>query len=1243
MRFFEGGLDIPDELLHRRDAGQVVFFCGAGVSKEAAGLPNFAELLQKISTALRGPSDTTARGDSTEKHLQSLNIDQQFTRLERIYLRERIEELVTEFLQTGQNANPKIHETLVDLAKARDGRLRLITSNFDHLFDSHTQAAQRYLPQNLPDFEQIDDFDGIVQLHGRLPDDEDRHSGAPLILSSIDFATAYLSRGKGTREFIHEILERYTVVFIGYTGNDVPISYILDGISRSERRAAVYAFAEKEEEHVWKQRGVRTVTYNKCENNHSGLWDTLHAWADYARDPRKWQQSVLRGAECGPQALKEYERGQVAYLVSTKTGAQLLGQFKLPATWLFVFDKHLRNAHTERQKSRLYFKLLLENAAPIDLFLETDHILGRAGSRWDAFEPQAADDPEPVNRSNASALTADTRPHSQRVHHLLQWIFANLSQHATLIWARFTPSLSASIVEQLTRHVAQWKRTMSPPTLTAWTYLLQSWRRRNSSAYSNVLQARQIARNGLSTIASIQDFLLSIRPFISRHPQSLLPLVDLFNEPDPDSVIESLKLRVEWPETRMVDVSPLLPRFMETLVDGVLNNIQYAIDLYRICDQPNEVNTATLGKRFDYRCNGNADQNGLAYHFSLLTRVYETLLHVDRARAVLIVVNLDTEVSDAWIITKIWMLGQIAEQQPDVVGHELLKMEARWFFCEELSTKIMDLVAAVWMQLRPRNRSRLEARLAGGCSDRIESDRDLQILGRLGFLKQKGLRLSRKADRLLTNLDRQIPATQSRLLSRCENPYLIPESEGQNHEPLPWTSIVDAGRVAAYIRNHQGDEFSDTPVFSRLCQQRRLLVYLALRINLRRQGESVWAWKCFLSAIDTAEQDIRLMRSICGRLCSLSPASIQALILPTIGWLNRNPLLSDRTTGCIDSRDALLRIVIEAAAELPFSNDAQDYSRRSLVDMFDVHANSFSGRLCWMLLASVDKGLSISGDKYLSLLELGLGSRVLRSGFVAVTIRELPWLAGKMSAWCDQGLGSVMAARSLNDYVALLSGSTGWQHGLPNRVFDSVCRYVIDNYPGDDVVHSSVYEQVGRVIVGYLSHRWQSASFVISDGPRSIRKVLEESRCLRVAVLTQMFSRGNDIAAKSIGCSSGLLWFVKNVWPQRNDCNDEETSSLYLSAVLTDAERCRKCAREILPYICELRSRSHFLPILDATLDETYGKAAWMKLLSLLEKALPKDSGMWPHGTDALLKRIARDLDDAGRNDTLNRLLARLT
>src|SRR3546814_9402072 len=61
MRFTAGGPALPDELLTARDAGQVLFFCGAGVSQAKAGLPNFATLAGKVLTLLGSALDSPAR------------------------------------------------------------------------------------------------------------------------------------------------------------------------------------------------------------------------------------------------------------------------------------------------------------------------------------------------------------------------------------------------------------------------------------------------------------------------------------------------------------------------------------------------------------------------------------------------------------------------------------------------------------------------------------------------------------------------------------------------------------------------------------------------------------------------------------------------------------------------------------------------------------------------------------------------------------------------------------------------------------------------------------------------------------------------------------------------------------------------------------------------------------------------------------------------------------------------------
>jgi hypothetical protein len=48
MRFLADGPTLPDDLLTARDQGQVIFFCGAGVSRAKANLPDFYGLADLV-------------------------------------------------------------------------------------------------------------------------------------------------------------------------------------------------------------------------------------------------------------------------------------------------------------------------------------------------------------------------------------------------------------------------------------------------------------------------------------------------------------------------------------------------------------------------------------------------------------------------------------------------------------------------------------------------------------------------------------------------------------------------------------------------------------------------------------------------------------------------------------------------------------------------------------------------------------------------------------------------------------------------------------------------------------------------------------------------------------------------------------------------------------------------------------------------------------------------------------------
>ena len=78
MRFIADGPDIPDDLLWAQDEGRVVFFCGAGVSRARADLPDFKRLTTDVLHRLGAKHDSPARrlyevGQSVEDHIETAN------------------------------------------------------------------------------------------------------------------------------------------------------------------------------------------------------------------------------------------------------------------------------------------------------------------------------------------------------------------------------------------------------------------------------------------------------------------------------------------------------------------------------------------------------------------------------------------------------------------------------------------------------------------------------------------------------------------------------------------------------------------------------------------------------------------------------------------------------------------------------------------------------------------------------------------------------------------------------------------------------------------------------------------------------------------------------------------------------------------------------------------------------------------------------------------------------------------
>jgi hypothetical protein len=175
LRFLENGPIIPDDLLTARDEWRIVFFCGAGVSRARAGLVDFfgptKAVAERLAVAPESPTYKLLAALPDLPPIEGLgsyiSADRVFGMIEREFAIQDIYRAIATSLKPPNEVDLSAHKYLLDLAKGPDGRTRLITTNFDNLFDRCDERLSWWIPPRLPDPLRPDDFHGIVHLHGR--------------------------------------------------------------------------------------------------------------------------------------------------------------------------------------------------------------------------------------------------------------------------------------------------------------------------------------------------------------------------------------------------------------------------------------------------------------------------------------------------------------------------------------------------------------------------------------------------------------------------------------------------------------------------------------------------------------------------------------------------------------------------------------------------------------------------------------------------------------------------------------------------------------------------------------------------------------------------------------------------------------------------------------------------------------------------------------------------------------------
>lgn len=412
MQFVAHGPDIPDALLQVHEEGRVVFFCGAGISYPA-GLPGFKGLVDEIyrrnGTSRKDIEDETYKA---ERYDATLDLLEHRLPGQRLAMRRALAEALKPKLR--RKGATDTQAALLRLARNREGALRLVTTNFDRIFHMAAkrtgQTFQAYAAPMLP-IPKNSRWNGLVYLHGLLPEKPDDTALNRLVVTSGDFGLAYLTERWAAR-FVSELFRNYVVCFVGYSINDPVLRYMMDALAADRMLGEVTPQAwalgdcEPGQEHrktiEWEAKGVTPILYTvpTGSHDHSVLHQTLHAWADTYRDGVQGKEAiVVRHALARPQDSTQQDDfvGRMLWALSDKSGlpAKRFADFN-PAPsleWLLEPFAHERFGRCDLTRfgvppqdevdAKLRFSLI-RRPAPYDrappMLLVSG---GTTGSQWD--------------------------------------------------------------------------------------------------------------------------------------------------------------------------------------------------------------------------------------------------------------------------------------------------------------------------------------------------------------------------------------------------------------------------------------------------------------------------------------------------------------------------------------------------------------------------------------------------------------------------------------------------------------------------------------------------------------------------------------------------------------------------------------------------------------------------------------------------------------------------------------------
>jgi hypothetical protein len=345
------GIDFPVDLLNALRDGKLVVFAGAGVSMgEPACLPNFKNLADMIAA---GTGQALQSGEEIDLFLGRLQH-------EGVNVHERAKDVLS---RDGLEST-ELHRNLLRLYPDV-GKVRVVTTNFDLLFEQAAEDIFGNVPEifRAPALPLGNRFKGIVHVHASISRSNE------MVITDADFGRAYLTEG-WARRFLVELFSNFTILFVGYSHNDMIMTYLARALLGSEEgpRFALTSESDNDRDR-WQLLGINPINYSQpSEDDHSALDEGIRRLADLIRRGAvDWHREITAIAE-NPPSLDMETEDLVEYALEDDTRTRFFTEASSDPKWIDWLDERecltpLFGNGTLNKRDRIFSWWLVEQFA----------------------------------------------------------------------------------------------------------------------------------------------------------------------------------------------------------------------------------------------------------------------------------------------------------------------------------------------------------------------------------------------------------------------------------------------------------------------------------------------------------------------------------------------------------------------------------------------------------------------------------------------------------------------------------------------------------------------------------------------------------------------------------------------------------------------------------------------------------------------------------------------------------------